>query len=184
MWEIWANKYETTVTFQQIRRAIHRITITEWTTLWAWATSRSFKVPKSQVSRLKKISYQNSIYTSSPVSYSCWPLSTDLKIPKKLKKHVKFLTIENVTFSYLQVKFNAFPFVTGAMSTGNIGWITRSEREKEFGRAPSMTNCLSTTVPVNLAASQIAGRHTPTRNSLRHSRMIVMHRTGNGEFLF
>lgn len=67
------------------------------------------------------------------------------------------------------------------MSTGNIGWITRSERDKELGRAPSMANCLSTTVPVNLAASQIAGRHTPTRNSLRHSRMIVMHRTGNGE---
>ncbi|XP_043286568.1 uncharacterized protein [Venturia canescens] len=69
--------------------------------------------------------------------------------------------------------------VTGALSTGNIGWITRNERDKELGRAPSMANCLSTTVPVNLAASQIAGRHTPTRNSLRHSRMIVMHRTGN-----
>ncbi|XP_024946900.1 sarcospan isoform X2 [Cephus cinctus] len=69
--------------------------------------------------------------------------------------------------------------VTGAVSTGNIGKMFRPEKEKELGRAPSMANCLSTTVPVNLAASQIAGRHTPTRNSLRHSRMIVMNRTGN-----
>ncbi|XP_029160016.1 uncharacterized protein LOC114932011 isoform X2 [Nylanderia fulva] len=69
--------------------------------------------------------------------------------------------------------------VTGAVSTGNIGRISRGDKEKELGRAPSMANCLSTTVPVNLAASQIAGRHTPTRNSLRHSRMIVMHRTGH-----
>ncbi|XP_076649737.1 uncharacterized protein LOC143357263 [Halictus rubicundus] len=68
--------------------------------------------------------------------------------------------------------------VTGAVSTGNIGRIYRPEKDKELGRAPSMANCLSTTVPVNLAASQIAGRHTPTRNSLRHSRMIVLHRTG------
>ncbi|KAL6422667.1 hypothetical protein ACFW04_010718 [Cataglyphis niger] len=71
------------------------------------------------------------------------------------------------------------PKVTGAVSTGNIGRISRGDKEKELGRAPSMANCLSTTVPVNLAASQIAGRHTPTRNSLRHSRMIVMHRTGH-----
>lgn len=69
----------------------------------------------------------------------------------------------------------------GAVSTGNIGRISRGDKEKELGRAPSMANCLSTTVPVNLAASQIAGRHTPTRNSLRHSRMIVMHRTGHRE---
>ncbi|XP_051172087.1 uncharacterized protein LOC127288591 [Leptopilina boulardi] len=69
--------------------------------------------------------------------------------------------------------------VKGAVSTGNIGKMYRSEKEKELGRAPSMANCLSTTVPVNLAAAQIAGRHTPTRNSLRHSRMIVLHRTGN-----
>ncbi|XP_076474957.1 uncharacterized protein LOC117153481 isoform X2 [Bombus vancouverensis nearcticus] len=65
------------------------------------------------------------------------------------------------------------------VSTGNIGKIYRLEKEKELGRAPSMANCLSTTVPVNLAAAQIAGRHTPTRNSLRHSRMIVLHRSGH-----
>lgn len=69
--------------------------------------------------------------------------------------------------------------VTGAVSTGNIGRISRGDKGEELGRAPSMANCLSTTVPVNLAASQIAGRHTPTRNSLRHSRMIVMNRTGH-----
>ncbi|KAI4503816.1 hypothetical protein M0802_001219 [Mischocyttarus mexicanus] len=69
--------------------------------------------------------------------------------------------------------------VTGALSTGNIGKTCRIDKiDKELGRAPSMANCLSTTVPVNLAASQIAGRHTPTRNSLRHSRMIVLNRTG------
>ncbi|XP_048515307.1 uncharacterized protein LOC105684997 [Athalia rosae] len=74
------------------------------------------------------------------------------------------------------------PKVIGAVSTGHIGKIFRLEKERvdpQLGRAPSMANCLSTTVPVNLATSQIAGRHTPTRNSLRHSRMIVMNRTGN-----
>ncbi|XP_069692287.1 sarcospan [Periplaneta americana] len=45
-------------------------------------------------------------------------------------------------------------------------------------RSPSQANCLSTTVPQNIAATNIAGRHTPTRNSLRHSRMIVLSRTG------
>lgn len=70
--------------------------------------------------------------------------------------------------------------VTSAVSTGNIGRLGRGDKEKDaLGRAPSMANCLSTTVPVNLTVSQIAGRHTPTRNSLRHSRMIVMHRTGH-----
>ncbi|XP_043666179.1 uncharacterized protein LOC122628210 [Vespula pensylvanica] len=69
--------------------------------------------------------------------------------------------------------------VTGALSMGNIGKTCRTDKtDKELGRAPSMANCLSTTVPVNLAASQIAGRHTPTRNSLRHSRMIVLNRSG------
>ncbi|XP_063245222.1 sarcospan [Bacillus rossius redtenbacheri] len=33
---------------------------------------------------------------------------------------------------------------------------------------------LATTVPQNMAAIDIAGRHAPTRNSLRHSRMIVL----------
>ncbi|XP_037931685.1 sarcospan-like isoform X1 [Teleopsis dalmanni] len=33
---------------------------------------------------------------------------------------------------------------------------------------------MSTTVPQNIKGSKIAGRHTPTRNSLRHSRMLVV----------
>ncbi|KAF4522262.1 hypothetical protein B566_EDAN011958 [Ephemera danica] len=40
--------------------------------------------------------------------------------------------------------------------------------------APSQALCLSTTVPVNIARSSIAGRHTPTRASVRHSRMLVL----------
>ncbi|XP_011315260.1 uncharacterized protein [Fopius arisanus] len=68
---------------------------------------------------------------------------------------------------------------TGAVSTGHIAWMEPDKRDKDLDKAPTMANCLSTTVPVNLASSQIAGRHTPTRSSLRHSRMIVMHRNGN-----
>ncbi|XP_015127183.1 uncharacterized protein LOC107048512 isoform X2 [Diachasma alloeum] len=66
-------------------------------------------------------------------------------------------------------------------ATGHIAWMEpdNTRDNKDLDKAPTMTNCLSTTVPVNLAASQIAGRHTPTRSSLRHSRMIVMHRNGN-----
>ncbi|XP_063986403.1 uncharacterized protein LOC135167290 isoform X4 [Diachasmimorpha longicaudata] len=71
--------------------------------------------------------------------------------------------------------------VTSATSAGHIAWMEpdHTRDNKDLDKAPTMTNCLSTTVPVNLAASQIAGRHTPTRSSLRHSRMIVMHRNGN-----
>ncbi|XP_043067194.2 uncharacterized protein [Drosophila bipectinata] len=39
---------------------------------------------------------------------------------------------------------------------------------------PSQAVYMSTTVPQNMKAKKIAGRHTPTRNSLRHSRMIVV----------
>ncbi|XP_057333351.1 uncharacterized protein LOC130672688 [Microplitis mediator] len=82
----------------------------------------------------------------------------------------------------------AAPKIQGAAT---VGWSTpvkdktmknnnnSNVNNNNCDRAPSMANCLSTTVPVNLKASQIAGRHTPTRSSLRHSRMIVMHRTGN-----
>ncbi|KAL1517998.1 hypothetical protein ABEB36_001688 [Hypothenemus hampei] len=38
--------------------------------------------------------------------------------------------------------------------------------------------CLMTTVPQNYASRSLGGKHTPTRNSLRHSRMIVMYRNG------
>ncbi|KAH8304241.1 uncharacterized protein [Drosophila kikkawai] len=39
---------------------------------------------------------------------------------------------------------------------------------------PSQAVYMSTTVPQNMKGMKIAGRHTPTRNSLRHSRMIVV----------
>lgn len=39
---------------------------------------------------------------------------------------------------------------------------------------------MATTVPQNIKGSKIAGRHTPTRNSLRHSRMLVVNKTYNG----
>ncbi|XP_017055521.1 uncharacterized protein LOC108097621 [Drosophila ficusphila] len=38
---------------------------------------------------------------------------------------------------------------------------------------------MSTTVPQNMKGMKIAGRHTPTRNSLRHSRMIVVNHKNN-----
>lgn len=52
----------------------------------------------------------------------------------------------------------------------------RSERE----RSPTQIHLMSTTVPQNIGGANIGGRHEPTRNSLRHSRMIVMTRNGNG----
>ncbi|TMW43397.1 hypothetical protein DOY81_011521 [Sarcophaga bullata] len=33
---------------------------------------------------------------------------------------------------------------------------------------------MATTVPQNIKGNKIAGRHTPTRSSLRHSRMLVV----------
>ncbi|XP_064555239.1 uncharacterized protein LOC135440142 isoform X2 [Drosophila montana] len=39
---------------------------------------------------------------------------------------------------------------------------------------PTQAVYMSTTVPQNMKGMKIAGRHTPTRNSLRHSRMIVV----------
>jgi hypothetical protein len=62
-----------------------------------------------------------------------------------------------------------------AVSVGNLA---DSAAPTTMDRSPSQANCLSTTVPQNIAATNIAGRHTPTRNSLRHSRMIVLSRTG------
>jgi hypothetical protein len=64
---------------------------------------------------------------------------------------------------------------SAAVSTGNLAEATAPSA---MDRSPSQANCLSTTVPQNMAASNICGRHTPTRNSLRHSRMIVLSRTG------
>lgn len=43
----------------------------------------------------------------------------------------------------------------------------------------TQTHCLNTTVPINIAGTDIGGRHTPTKNALRHSRMIALNRAGN-----
>lgn len=52
----------------------------------------------------------------------------------------------------------------------------------EVSQGPSQALCLSTTVPVNIARAPISGRHTPTRASLRHSRMLVLsQQTGRGK---
>lgn len=56
-----------------------------------------------------------------------------------------------------------------------------ASQENEKERSPTQEFLLKTTVPQNLAATNLAGRHTPTRNSLRHSRMIVMSRTGTSK---
>ncbi|XP_032594134.1 uncharacterized protein LOC6564783 isoform X2 [Drosophila grimshawi] len=45
--------------------------------------------------------------------------------------------------------------------------------------SPSQAVYMSTTVPQNIKGMKIAGRHTPTRNSLRHSRMIVVNHTNH-----
>ncbi|KAH1002764.1 hypothetical protein HUJ04_008820 [Dendroctonus ponderosae] len=42
----------------------------------------------------------------------------------------------------------------------------------------TQTISLMTTVPQNIACRSLGDKHTPTRNSLRHSRMIVMNRNG------
>uniref|UniRef100_A0A1B0A0X2 Uncharacterized protein n=1 Tax=Glossina pallidipes TaxID=7398 RepID=A0A1B0A0X2_GLOPL len=39
---------------------------------------------------------------------------------------------------------------------------------------PSQAVYMATTVPQNIKGTKIAGRHTPTRSSLRHSRMLVI----------
>lgn len=82
---------------------------------------------------------------------------------------------------------------SGAVSVGNLTMLggdrDRNNRtmplystpmNMDRNRSPSQANCLSTTVPQNMASTVISGRHTPTRNSLRHSRMIVLSRTGKG----
>lgn len=43
---------------------------------------------------------------------------------------------------------------------------------------------MTTTVPQNIKGSNIAGRHTPTRSSLRHSRMIVVNKNYQGKIHF
>ncbi|KAF5288225.1 hypothetical protein FQA39_LY03993 [Lamprigera yunnana] len=53
-------------------------------------------------------------------------------------------------------------------------------KELRFERAksPTQLHLLNTTVPQNIGVRNLGERHEPTRNSLRHSRMIVMSRSG------
>lgn len=43
---------------------------------------------------------------------------------------------------------------------------------------------MSTTVPQNIKGTNIMGTHLPTRNSLRHSRMLVGNKTYQGKYVF
>lgn len=56
--------------------------------------------------------------------------------------------------------------------------------ETNLEGSPSQAHCLVTTVPQNIAAPNIASKHTPTRNSLRHSRMIALNKGGRGRESF
>lgn len=42
---------------------------------------------------------------------------------------------------------------------------------------------MTTTVPQNIKGTNIMGSHTPTRNSLRHSRMIGMNKGYQSKWL-
>lgn len=53
-------------------------------------------------------------------------------------------------------------------------------KECKFSESLSQMHCLNTTVPQNIGRQNIGGKHTPTRNSLRHSRMIVLNKSGQG----
>lgn len=70
-----------------------------------------------------------------------------------------------------------------ARENGSHGTPKHREIRFERDRSPTQAPLLNTTVPQSITGVNIAGRHTPTRNSLRHSRMIVMSRTGTGRYL-
>ncbi|KAJ8957085.1 hypothetical protein NQ318_007298, partial [Aromia moschata] len=63
-------------------------------------------------------------------------------------------------------------------SNGNGSLPRNSTKERKYDDHPTQMHCLTTTVPQNIASEVIAGKHTPTRNSLRHSRMIVLNKSG------
>ena len=46
---------------------------------------------------------------------------------------------------------------------------------------PSMAGLMNTTVPQRLVVRPLGRQHTPTRNSLRHSRMICLSQQGKGD---
>lgn len=65
-------------------------------------------------------------------------------------------------------------------STRNEGRYELQELNFERERSPTQVYLMNTTVPQNIGDITLGDRHAPTRNSLRHSRMIVMSRNGNG----
>lgn len=62
----------------------------------------------------------------------------------------------------------------GATSNSSKHFMEANKRVNE--PHPSQAVYMTTTVPQNIKGSNIAGRHTPTRSSLRHSRMIVVNK--------
>lgn len=55
-----------------------------------------------------------------------------------------------------------------------------ADTDLNYNQQPSQVIYMSTTVPQNIKSPNIAGRHTPTRNSLRHSRMLVVNKNYQG----
>ncbi|XP_014252299.1 uncharacterized protein LOC106668249 isoform X2 [Cimex lectularius] len=58
----------------------------------------------------------------------------------------------------------------------NLDDTPRASPSRSVG--PSQAAAMVTTVPQNIVAPKIEGRHAPTRSSLRHSRMIVLTKQG------
>ncbi|XP_054275808.1 sarcospan-like [Macrosteles quadrilineatus] len=94
-------------------------------------------------------------------------------------------TLERPTSLYDNFRPGGSLHSSGALSVGNLTTVGAGRHHAPLVappmdrlKSPSQANCLSTTVPQNIAAPPLSGRHTPTRTSLRHSRMIVLSRTG------
>ncbi|KAK9500509.1 hypothetical protein O3M35_001761 [Rhynocoris fuscipes] len=73
----------------------------------------------------------------------------------------------------------------GRTAAGGAGSINLSTNDDPNGQQQIQQHSLAagmvTTVPQNVAAPKIEGRHVPTRSSLRHSRMIVLNKQGKEE---
>lgn len=72
-------------------------------------------------------------------------------------------------------------FYDNCLENGNNMTHESFIKETRFDGSPTQAHCLMTTVPQNIAAQNIADKHTPNRNSLRHSRMIAMNKNGRGK---
>lgn len=56
-------------------------------------------------------------------------------------------------------------------------------KECKFSESLTQLHCLNTTVPQNIVKQDIGGKHTPTRSSLKHSRMVVLNKSGQGKYV-